>query len=198
MAHSDRTAGEAALGMCPLCRRGELRLSYAEDDIPGFGRLLLLTYKCEGCGYKSNDLIPVKAREPASYKVKIEGVEDLKVKVVRASSGFVEIPELGVEIKPGPASEGYVTNVEGLLARVEEAASTLQGDREAEGSLKGFLEKLKRAMDGAEAFTVIVKDPLGSSALVSEVPGKVEKQSLSREEAERLRRQLVGVAFEYR
>ena len=192
------SAGEASLGLCPLCRRGDLRLSHAEEDLPGYGRVLLLTYKCEACGYKANDLIPLESRQPASYKAKIESVEDLKVKVVRASSGFIEIPELGVEIKPGPASEGYITNVEGLLVRIEEAASTLKVEGEAKGNLKAFLERLERAMRGDEAFTVIVKDPFGSSALLSEAPGKVEKQLLSREEAERLRRELVGVALEYR
>jgi zinc finger protein len=198
LASHGKPAGEAALGLCPFCRRGELRLSYAEEEIPGFGKLLLLTYKCENCGYKTNDLMPLEAREPSSYKVRIEEVKDLNVKVVKASSGFVEIPELGVEIKPGPASEGYVTNVEGLLARIEEAASTLKGDREVEGNLKVFLETLRKAINGVKVFTVIVRDPLGSSALVSEVPGKVERTPLSREEAERLRRQLVGVALEYK
>lgn len=188
---------EASLGRCPLCGKGEISLSYAEEHLPGFGRILLLTYKCRECGYKANDLIPLEAKEPACYKVKVESVEDLKVKVVRSSSGFVQIPELGVEIKPGPASEGYITNVEGLLVRIEEAASTLKGG-EKEKELQVFLERLKRAMDGREPFTIILKDPSGGSALISEKPGKVERRPLTHEEAERLGRQLVGVALEFR
>ncbi len=189
---------EAELGACPICRRGQITITYAEENIPGFGRLLLLTYKCASCGYRVTDVMALEAKEPATYKALVENPSDLKIKVVRSSSGFIEIPELGVEIRPGPASQGYITNVEGLLLRIEEAASTLRGDRESEGRLQAFLEKLRLAAEGKISFTVILKDPSGNSALISESPGKVERIPLSREEAEELKRQLAGIAFEHK
>ncbi|MHC1586121.1 MAG: ZPR1 zinc finger domain-containing protein [Candidatus Hecatellaceae archaeon] len=189
---------EAELGACPICRRGQLTITYAEENIPGFGRLLLLTYRCASCGYRVTDVMALEAKEPATYKALVENPSDLKIKVVRSSSGFIEIPELGVEIRPGPASQGYITNVEGLLLRIEEAASTLRGDRESEGRLQAFLEKLRLAAEGKISFTVILKDPSGNSALISESPGKVERIPLSREEAEELKRQLAGIAFEHK
>jgi len=189
---------EAELGACPICRRGQITITYAEENVPGFGRLLLLTYKCASCGYRVTDVMALEAKEPATYKALVENPSDLKIKVVRSSSGFIEIPELGVEIRPGPASQGYITNVEGLLLRIEEAASTLRGDRESEGRLQAFLEKLRLAAEGKISFTVILKDPSGNSALISESPGKVERIPLSREEAEELKRQLAGIAFEHK
>ena len=198
MKAGEKPSGEASLGTCPACRLGEVKITYTEEDVPGFGKMLLLTYKCPSCGYKVTDLIALEGREPSIYKAKIESPSDLQIKVVKSSSGFVEIPELGVEIRPGPASQGYITNIEGLLVRVEEAASVLRGDEEAEGKLEVFLAKLKEASEGRLAFTVIVKDPSGNSALVAEKPGKVERRPLSPEEVEELRRQLAGVAFEFR
>ena len=189
---------ETELGACPICRRGQITITYAEENVPGFGRLLLLTYKCASCGYRVTDVMALEAKEPATYKALVENPSDLKIKVVRSSSGFIEIPELGVEIRPGPASQGYITNVEGLLLRIEEAASTLRGDRESEGRLQAFLEKLRLAAEGKISFTVILKDPSGNSALISESPGKVERIPLSREEAEELKRQLAGIAFEHK
>ena len=187
-----------ALTECPVCHAGRLSLLHGEEEIPGFGRVVILTYKCNSCGYKVNDVIPVEQREPSEYTAHIENVEDLKIKVLRASTGFIEIPELGVEIEPGPAAQGFITNIEGLLYRVEEAASVLDGDPEAQGRLQEFLSKLKRAVGGELKFTVVVKDPTGASALASEQPGKVERRPLKREEVEELRRMLVGLAFELR
>lgn len=191
-------ASSEASSECPICQTGKLTILHAVEDVPGFGRIVLLTFKCNSCGYRAVDILPVEEREPAAYIAHISSPEDLKIKVLRASTGFVEIPELGVEIKPGPAAQGFITNVEGLLARVEEAASALQGDPEAEGRLKAFLEKLREAMEGRLAFTVIIRDPSGASGLSSEQPGKVERKPLTREEAERLRSMLVGLAFELR
>ena len=46
-------------------------------------------------------------------------VADLDARVIRSSSGTLRIPELGVDIEPGFASESYISNVEGVLDRVE-------------------------------------------------------------------------------
>ena len=35
-------------------------------------------------------------------------------------SASIEIPELGVRIDPGPVSQGFVSNVEGVLDRIEQ------------------------------------------------------------------------------
>ena len=35
-------------------------------------------------------------------------------------SAAIEIPELGVRIDPGPSCQGFVSNVEGVLDRIEQ------------------------------------------------------------------------------
>ena len=49
----------------------------------------------------------------------METEDDLAIRVVRSMSASIEIPELGVRIDPGPACQGFVSNVEGVLDRIE-------------------------------------------------------------------------------
>ena len=42
----------------------------------------------------------------------------ISARVVRSTGARIEIPEFGVRIDPGPACEGFVSNVEGVLDRI--------------------------------------------------------------------------------
>ena len=50
----------------------------------------------------------------------VDSPEDLAIRVVRSMSASLEVPELGVRIDPGPACQGFVSNVEGVLDRIEQ------------------------------------------------------------------------------
>jgi zinc finger protein len=115
--------------------------------------------------------------------------------VLKSNSCFLKIPELGVEVKPGPASQSYLTNIEGVLLRIEEAALTLQGDSQTEQRRNHFLSRLREAKEGRLPFTLILKDPRGNSAIVSNKPGKVESRILTEKEIEELEKMLVGFTF---
>jgi zinc finger protein len=92
-------------------------------------------------------------------------------------SATVRIPELGVEIDPGPACTGFVTNVEGVLDRIEnvvKGALLWAESRERENAEK-LLEQIARARAGTLPFTLILDDPRGNSAIISD---KAQKKLL--------------------
>lgn len=168
-----------------MCGNPQIMVNQITQEIPYFGPVVILTIKCGVCGFRDNDIIPLKTQEPKTFIAKINGVEDLKIKVIKSSTGFIRIPELGVEIKPGPYSQGFISNIEGLLDRVEEVVKTKIADEEKD-KVEEFLLKLKNAKNGKTSFTVILKDPLGNSALISEIEGKVRVRKMSKKEAEAL------------
>jgi zinc finger protein len=86
---------------------------------------------------------------------------------------------LGITIEPGPLSEGYISNIEGLLDRIEAVTKALLESKGAEE----FLKKLKNARNAAFDFEVVIEDPLGNSALIGT---KVSKQLLSKKEIDNL------------
>jgi len=173
---------------CPICRNNEVKVTQLVENIPYFGSVAIITFICESCGFKMNDTICLDVQEPREYVLHVESEEDLKAKIVKSNSGFIEIPELKVEIKPGPASQGFISNVEGLLDRVEEVTKALA----FEGDLyERFLLKLRDAKEAKIPFTVILKDPYGNSAIISE-KGKVKVRKLSDLEVEKLKELLIG------
>jgi zinc finger protein len=74
-------------------------------------------------------------------------------------------------IEPGATSEGYITNVEGLLNRVKHQIEVMRDSEEDEDlkkKAKNMIKKLTRAMWGQDTLKIIIEDPSGNSAIVSE------------------------------
>ena len=173
---------------CPICS-SEISFDWETKDIPHFGEALIIAGVCDGCGFRLSDTILLSQGEPVRYTITIEDAEDLNARVIRSTSGTIRLPELGIDVEPGPASEAYISNVEGVLQRVRDIvlfATRSARDAGAEENVcrgEFILEKIERAMDGEGPLTVILEDPLGNSAIVSE---KASSTKLTPEECEGL------------
>jgi zinc finger protein len=103
----------------------------------------------------------------------------------------VKIPELQVEITPGPQAESYVSNVDGILKRVEEATKTLftlTRDEQQKIRQLNYLEKIRKSREGKIPFTLILMDPHGTSAIIAQNDKKIKKRRLTKREIESLTR----------
>jgi zinc finger protein len=178
------------LGDCPICGgKGTLKAIQHVHEIPYFGKVMESTIFCEKCGYRNADVMILEDRPPKLYTVKVENEKDLFTRVVRSKSGTIELDEIGVKIEPGPAAEGFVTNVEGVLERVRETLlmakhfKEQEGDEEAVKKTEEIIEYIKDVKEGKKPLTVRIMDPLGNSALIGE---KVKSRLLTREEIDSL------------
>lgn len=159
---------------CPLCHKKTLTLREEETDIPYFGRTSLFSMSCQSCLFKKSDVMAEEEKEPVRYSVEINGLEDLKIKIVKSSQATVKIPHLAT-IEPGIASEGFITNAEGLLQRVKEVIQSEYENEEDEDSkkkAKNLLKKLSNILVGREKVKIIIEDPSGNSAILSEKAAK--------------------------
>ncbi len=158
--------------------------NWETKEIPHFGEAMIIAGVC-CCGYRHCDTILLSQKEPARYTLTISSLEDLDVRVIRSSSGTIRVPELGIDVEPGPASEAYVSNIEGVLTRirdiVEFAARSAReaGDIEKIEQGDRILENMKMALKGQFNLTVIIEDPLGNSAIDSE---KAVRSALTEED----------------
>ena len=172
---------------CPACGiEGVAKSIMKELDIPHFGKVLETTIQCPKCGFRHSDVICLEQNDPAKYVIEINK-NNLSVRVVRSQSATVEIPELGVKVEPGPKSEGYVTNIEGVLTRFEDAvikALNLFEDAQSQQNAKITLEKIRELKKGNGTATLIMLDPFGQSNVVSE---KVEVSEIPEEELKQLK-----------
>ena len=102
---------------CPVCLKKTLVLTEDEMDIPYFGKTYIFAMKCNECGYGQSDVEAEEQKEPCKIEFTVKNKKDLAVRVVKSSEASVKIPQLKMSVDPGVASEGYVSNVEGLLER---------------------------------------------------------------------------------
>jgi len=157
------------LGPCPCCNT-EIEYNYQTENIPYFDDILIISAICSSCGYKYVDTQLLTDNEPVRYELKVEGEEDLAIRVVRSMSASIEIPELGVRIDPGPACQGFVSNIEGVLDRVEQIlkGTFLWGNDTEREKAQALLEKIAGVKSGTVPITLILEDRCGNSAIIAD------------------------------
>lgn len=171
---------------CPLCSRSII-LNWQPDNIPYFGEVMHTSARCE-CGFRYADTMILTQREPVRFTMRVESPEDLDARVIRSTSGTIRIPEMGIDIEPGHTSESYVSNIEGVLDRIEDVLGMVsRWEDEPPGTIERaheLIEALEQARRGEMGFTFIIEDPLGNSAIISE---KATSEVPTPEEAEQLK-----------
>jgi len=155
---------------CPLCHEKTLILTEREIEVPYFGMMYLFSMTCNNCKYHKADVEALDKKEPIKFEFEISSEEDMKVRVVKSSEATVKLPHLA-SITPGTASQGYVTNIEGILNRVKyqiEAAKEMEEDEEEKKKAKNLLKKITRIQWGQEKQKLVIEDPSGNSAIISD------------------------------
>lgn len=167
--NSSEPAEELDSQPCPLCHEKTLILTESETEIPYFGKVYLYSMTCNNCKYHKADVESAEQKEPVKYTFEISSEDDMKVRIVKSSEATVKIPHI-TAITPGPASQGYITNIEGILNRVKQQIEILRDTAEDDDKTKAknLLKKLIRIKWGQEKQKIIIEDPSGNSAIISE------------------------------
>jgi len=167
---------------CPICgATGTFHVTGRISEIPYFGEILSTLVNCTACKFRHADVMCLGERKPVRYEFTISSDKDMMVRVVKSSTGTVKIPQLGVKINPGPASEGYVSNVEGVLNRIETALTLAMREIEPKKRVRAerLLKTLQAIRDGKLKAKLIILDPSGNSTIVDE---RAKKRGLTRRE----------------
>ena len=159
---------------CPVCRKNTLTLTEAGMEVPYFGKMYVFSMSCSSCNYHKADVEAAEKHDPARWTVEISGGDDMKIRVVKSSTATVKIPFV-TTIEAGPASNGYITNVEGILNRVKNILEDLRDNAEDKADrkkAKNLLKKIQKAAWGEEKLKIIIEDPEGNSAIISDKAAK--------------------------
>ena len=156
--------------LCNFCGEHKLTLREETIEIPYFGRVYVFSMECAACGFRNSDVEPAEKKEPCRYTIEVDSESDLNIKIVKSGEATVKIPHI-ITIEPGPASNGYVTNIEGLLQRVKDMVeSTMEAEEDdaAKKKAKNMIKKLNKIMLGREKTKIIIEDQTGHSAIISD------------------------------
>lgn len=162
---------------CPMCGAKTLTLTEEETEVPYFGKIFLFSMSCSGCKYRKADIEAEEQKEPSRFTIEVDSEKDMAIRVVKSSFATVKIPHI-TTITPGPASQGYVTNIEGLIERVKEVIQMARSEADEKSDMKkakNMLKKLQKVVWGREKLKIIIEDPSGNSAIISD---KAEKTKL--------------------
>ncbi|MCG2718950.1 MAG: ZPR1 zinc finger domain-containing protein [Nanoarchaeota archaeon] len=158
---------------CPFCHKKTLVMVEEETDIPYFGKVFIFSASCDNseCNYKVSDVEAAELKDPVKITFTIENKKDLNVRVVKSSSATVKVPQMKMDVRPGPAAEGYVSNVEGILNRFEkiiEYQRDTAEDDSVKKSAKNLLKKMRKVKWGDIPLKIVIEDPSGNSAIISD------------------------------
>ena len=156
---------------CPMCQKKTLTLIEDERDIPYFGKCYLFSVTCSSCKYHQADVESEEKKDPIKIEFETESKEDLNVRIVKSSHAKVKIPTLRMSMDPGVGSNGFITNVEGLLNRFKkiiEQQRDSADDPKIRKKAKNLLKKIWKIECGDEKLKIVIEDKTGNSAIISE------------------------------
>ncbi len=163
---------------CSMCNQKTLTLTEMEREIPYFGKVFVFSMSCSSCKYHKADVEVADKKEPCKWELEINSEDDMKIRIVKSAEATVKLPRI-MTIESGPASNGYITNVEGLLNRMKKQLENVRDesdDKNDRKKAKNLLKKLQNIMWGREKIKLTLVDPTGNSAIISD---KAKKSKIS-------------------
>jgi len=155
--------------MCMYCHKNG-KTCILLTKIPFFKEMIVMSFKCEHCGYANNEIQSggkVELNGSRTIAI-IEGSRDLNRQVVKSEHCTVKIKELDFEIPP-QTQKGSLTTVEGLIQRSAEglretAKMNMATNPEWASAVLAFcVDKLEPITQ--QKFTLILDDPSGYSTI---------------------------------
>ena len=156
--------------LCPICNNKTLTLMEEDKEIPYYGKCFIFSMTCSNCKYHKADVEAAEQREPSRYTLEISSEDDMKIRVVRSGEGTINLVRI-TKIEGGPESNGYVTNVEGIINRIRSQIESVRDndeDSDVKKRCKNLLKKLTKIAWGQEKAKLVIEDPTGNSAIISD------------------------------
>jgi len=157
--------------LCPFCHKKGLTLREEEIDIPHFGKTFVFSMNCVKCSFEKSDVEAAERKDPVKITFSIEKEEDMKVRVVKSSEASIKVPGLKIDVRPGPASIGFVSNIEGILDKFQKIIESQRDNTDDDAvrkKAKNLLKKLRKVKWGDAPLKLVIEDPSGNSAIISE------------------------------
>ena len=93
---------------CPFCNKKALTLAQEETDVPYFGKTLVFSMDCSECKYHKADVEAAELKDPVKITFNIENKKDINVRVIKSAAATIKIPQMRMDVRPGPAAEGFI------------------------------------------------------------------------------------------
>jgi zinc finger protein len=156
--------------LCPICGTKSLELNEEEKNIDKVGKVFLFSMKCDSCGYSKKDLEFEKESKGCKITFTTSKEKDFKIEVIKSSSAIVKLPQLRMKLETGPDSNGGICKIKDII---EDFKKLLNEEKESDDPkerkhAKNLSKKLWKAELGDVPLKIIIEDPSGNSAILSD------------------------------
>ncbi len=157
---------------CPVCAKNKATFSEYEVEDAFAGPIAIFAIKCLACGFKNSDLEFLNPKSPAEYSIEISSKEDLNIRVIKSGDTEIIIPEFKISVDSTMGSEGFISNVEGVIDRFKKQIIFLENDidlnKNKRKKIKNLLIGIEEVLNGKKTITLKLIDRSGNSAIISE------------------------------
>src|SRR3989344_5011453 len=118
---------------------------------------------CPFCNKKTLTLIEKKKKNSYFFKNYFISTKSAKA--------TIKIPTLRMDVRPGIGSIAYISNIEGVIRRFKKIIENQRDSAEDDSvkkHAKNLLKKLWKVENGEEELKIIIEDPSGNSAIISD------------------------------
>ncbi|KAG8345525.1 ZPR1 zinc finger domain [Trypanosoma vivax] len=157
---------------CSACKKpGHIKIQ--QVNIPYFKETVIMAFRCDYCGYKSNEVKSGGEVSERGLKItlRVETEDDLKRDVLKSDTATLLIPEVSLELAAGTLG-GFFSTVEGTVMMVRDQLNSLPQAEFAKGdaaatdpdskTLSAFVKELEELLEVKRPFTFILDDPLAN------------------------------------
>jgi len=156
-------------GRCIMCHEPGVQRMLC-ITIPYFKDCIIMSYNCNACGYKDNEVKSAGAISKRGKRVTLRVTKpvDLARDVLKSETAAIHIPEIDLRVAPG-AHGGKFTTVEGLIASVSNNLANspfITGDsaqKDQKDKFHSFIDKLRRFQKLESPWTLVMHDPMANS-----------------------------------
>lgn len=146
---------------CPVCKSKNIEVNLTEYTFPDFGKVLIYSFVCKDCLFKTNEIFPLDEYEPVKYKLKIKNQDDLKKKIIKSPYTKFYIEEISLEILPGSAGTFYIYPIDGFIQDIIGILNIMDKEK-----VKDKIEYLKEVLEGKKELTIDIEDEKGLTKIV--------------------------------
>lgn len=165
---------------CPMCSQKKAVFGEYEIDDSYCGKIAVFSINCKACGFKKNDLEFLEPKAPAVYTLDISSKEDLNTRIIKSGECEIEIKKLKISVDSSYNSEGFVTNIEGVLNRFKDQIELLSDDmsidKDKRKKANKILKEIEEVKNGTKKISIELFDPSGNSAIISDKVKIVKKR----------------------
>ena len=160
--------------VCSACAKPGM-INMHQCNIPHFKDTIIMAFKCDFCGYKSNEIKSGGAVSPKGVRIVLEirSRDDLSRDLLKSDTAALDVPEAELELAPGTLG-GFFSTVEGTIRQVIDQLGSLPeaqfvsgdsataADQSHEGGMKRFIERLEQLLRCEEPWHIVLDDPMAN------------------------------------